>query len=542
MWKTYEWFCEGELCTPFTLLNLLKGVSSCLLDKIDMSILTFLAALPILWMVIELLFNKKNNSTLKVSIHTLGITILLAMLIWKMPIKNVAISGFEGMIMSLWPISTVIISAVFLYNICDESGNIKYIRDTLSSTSSDKRILVLIVAWGFGGFIEGVAGFGTSVAIVTSMLIALGYTPFTSAILALVANPVSSVFGSMGVQMPTLSRVTEISSSDLAINSVYAVIPIVLITPFVLVYITAKSCDIKAFFKGVWFLTSVSSVSFALAMYAVAKYVNQDLTGVVGDIFSLISMLLVIRVKYTKSKHTCKSNVLLKKQLIAWSPFIICIVLLILTSKNFSKIYNLLSYAKFSIAVPIENQPSEYSIELLTNATLWILLSSFIGGILQGLTLKKCLNVLYNTILQMWRTVITLIILLAISRIMNYSGMIEEIALSLSNLFGNQYVVLVPFIGSVGAFITGSATSANVLLGNLQVTVATELGKIPSQFMGFSIVGGTVGKMVSPQNIAIGLSTTKLSGKESEIFRIVLKWYVFYLVILIGMSVIVNSF
>lgn len=509
-----------------------------------MSLITFLAALPILWLVIELVFIKRKNSTLNASVRTLGLTVILAIFIWKMSIKNVATAGFEGMIMSLWPISTVILSAIFLYNVCDYSGNIKYIRNALSSKSSDKRVLVLIVAWGFGNFIEGVAGFGTSVAIVTSMLIALGFTPFTSAVIALSANPISSVFGSMGVQMPTLSRVTGISSNDLAIASVYVVMPMILVTPFVLVYITGKAYNLKPIFGGIWSLIIVSAVSFMVAMYVMVKYVNQDLAGVVGAIFSLIAMLIVIKLLNKKNHITSllNSNGSLKKQLVAWSPFIICIILLTITSKLFFPIYNLLSYVKISIPIPMENQSSVYSMELLANATVWILLSSFIGGILQGLTFRQCLKVLTNSFVQIWRTVVTLMILLAISRIMTHSGMIKEIALSLVDFFGYYYFFIVPFIGSIGAFITGSATSANVLLGSLQVTAATELKIDSSILMGFSIVGGTFGKMISPQNIAIGLSSAKLTGKEGGMFRTLLKWYAFYMSVLIEVSIVINLF
>lgn len=157
-----------------------------------MSFLFILASLPIMWLIVELLFIKKNNSTLKACVRTLIIAVILALVVWKMSLGDIMVACVEGVLMSLWPISTVIIAAVFLYNICNYTGNVVYIRDTLSSVSTDKRVLVLLVAWGFGGFIEGIAGFGTSIAIVASMLLALGFSSFTSATLALVANPVSS--------------------------------------------------------------------------------------------------------------------------------------------------------------------------------------------------------------------------------------------------------------------------------------------------------------------------------------------------------------
>lgn len=497
-----------------------------------MSFLFILASLPIMWLIVELLFIKKNSSTLKACARTLIIAVILALAVWEMSLGDIMVACVEGVIMSLWPISTVIIAAVFLYNICNYTGNVVYIRDTLSSVSTDKRVLVLLVAWGFGGFIEGIAGFGTSIAIVASMLLALGFSSFTSATLALVANPVSSVFGSLGVQMPTLSRVTALPVDDLAVYSTYVVIPLVLLTPFVLVYITGKSYDIKPIFGGVWVLQIVSAISFALPMYLVVKYVSEDLTGVAGAICSLTAMFLVTVVTSRRivNKHSKKEN--LKKQLIAWSPFIFCIIFLTVTSKLVSPVNELLSYVK--VAIPILGE-----VNFLTSSTLWIFLSAFLGGKLQGLSMKQCLKILIHTIQQMWKTIVTLMILLSISRIMTYSGMINKIAISLVHLTGEIYVIVVPFLGSVGAFITGSATSANVLLGSLQVTAANELSKAPSLFMAFSIVGGTIGKMISPQNIAVGLSAAEISGQENKMFRELIKWYAIYLLVLSVGSIII---
>lgn len=507
-----------------------------------MNLLSILASIPIIWLIVELLFFGKNGSTLKACIRTLIVAVILAMTIWKMPISDIASASFEGIVMSLWPISTVIVAAVFLYDICNATGSVEYIRETLASISTDRRVLVLLVAWGFGGFIEGIAGFGTSIAIVASMLVALGFPPFISALLALVANPISSVFGSLGVQMPTLAQVTNLQSNDLAVYSTYVVLPIVLLTPFILVYITGKVYNIKPIFGGIWLLEIVSAISFAIPMYFVVKYVNEDLTGVTGAIFSLISMVLVIGASSKKRKSFSFIEVdKLKKQLIAWSPFILCILFLTMTSKLFLPINELFSYAKISIHISVGEQSSEYIINFLTTSTPWIFLSAILGGKLQGLSAKQCMKILYGTLVRMWKTVVTLIVLLSISRIMTYSGMIKQIAISLVDLTGSAYFIAVPFLGTVGAFITGSATSANVLLGNLQVTAANELGRNPSLFMAFSIVGGTIGKMMSPQNIAVGLNAAQIAGQESRMFKELIKWYILYLSVLMGLCIVTNG-
>lgn len=506
-----------------------------------MSVLTVFAGLPIIWIVVELLFHKTNHSTLRASIRTLLLTIILAMMIWNMPMKDIVMASVEGGIMSLWPISTVIVAAVFLYNICEYSGNMKYIRETLSSASSDKKILVLLVVWGFGSFIEGIAGFGTSIAVVSSMLLALGFPPFLAALLAIVANPVSSVFGSMGVQMPTLSKVTGLSVEDLAISSTYIVIPIVFATPFLLIFIMKKEYCIKSSRDNVWGIASAGAVSFAVAMYLTVKYINTDLTGVLGAIMSLVTMFVLVWLRnkdYRDRMVELKSNIY-RQQIIAWLPFILCVFLIIMASKLVAPIYEILSNFKMIFKVTVGNQTSEYTINFLTVAVPWIFFSAFIGGIVQGIPLKQCFKILYKTVCQMSRTILTLVVLLSISRIMTYSGMMKEIALAFVDLMGDWYVFAVPVLGSIGAFITGSATSSNVLLGDLQITAADALNKNPAIIMGFSIVGGTIGKMISPQNIAIGMSAAKIAGQDGIMFKKLIKYYFFYMTILAGMSILI---
>lgn len=500
---------------------------------------TLIAMLPIIFLIVALMFFSKYISTLRSCILSFIITCVLAKCFWEMPFKDIVVASAEGTIMSLWPISAVIIAAVFLYNICDSSGNIEHIRSSISSLSTDRRVLVLLVAWGFGGFIEGIAGFGTSIPIVASMLLALGFSPLVSAALALVSNPVSSVFGSLGVQMPILSQVTGIPSNTLAVLSTYVVIPIVLITPIVLVYITEKSYQTRPSFSGIWPIIIISGITFAFPMYLVVKYVNEDLTGVAGAVCSLSAMTLAtifFRAKTTPPFERAKW----KKQCISWAPFMLCIIFLLITSKIFPQVYKFLSHAKLTIHFTFSSRSSEYVVNFLTVSAPWIFLSAFLGGKIQGLKTRQCSKILCNTVVHMWKTIITLMLLLAISRIMTYSGMIDEIALALVHLTGTVYVIMVPLLATIGAFITGSATSANVLLGNLQIAAAKELGKDPSLFMAFSIVGGTIGKMISPQSIAIGLNAVEATGDEGKILWNLLRWYFLFLLILMVSSVIAN--
>lgn len=497
-------------------------------------IMGLLASAPILLLVIVLACSKKS-STLKASVCAILLTIVLALFGWKMPASNILMASIEGAIMAIWPISVVVIAAVFLYNICNETGYIATIQQGITALSSDKQIIVLLVVWGFGSFIEGIAGFGTSIAVSATMLYSLGFPPFLAALLAIVANPISSVFGSLGVQMPTIANITDLSPESLAINSTCAVIPLIICTPFILIFLTKKGLDLKQSSTKACVLSLFSGIAFAAAMYFVAKYISSDLAGVVG---ALIAILVLIVGNWLITRNDHKTSIDAKKQLIAWSPFIICLILLLVTSRINGTLYSQFSVATFSVHIPIGESVSIQNINILNNATIWIFIAGIIGGLIQKASFKTIACVFVATVKQMFKIVLTLVLLMAISRIMSHSGMIDSLANLVVSLLGFYYIATIPFLGSVGAFITGSATSANVLLGELQVTIANTLSFDPSKFMGLSIVGGTIGKMISPQNIAIGLAGVSLTDQANKMFLSLIKWYFLYLFIMTITSVI----
>ena len=328
------------------------------------------AAIPILWMVFELGFIKKS-STLKVSIHTILLTIALAIFGWKMPVNDILMASVEGALMAIWPISVVVIAAIFLYNICDETGYLAIIRTGITAVSRDEYMIVLIVVWGFGSFIEGIAGFGTSIAVSSTMLYLLGFPPFLSALLAIVANPISSVFGSLGVQMPTLAKVTGLPAENLAINSVYVMIPLVLCTPFLLIHLTRKGLRTNKPTPQIWGAALLSGIAFSITLYVVVRYVSSDLAGVLG---ALAAMLILILSSFLIKSIDQERKINLNEQIIAWAPFILCFVLLLGTSKVNATVYSYLSAATISIELPIGNSVSVLNISVLQNAgVLWVL-------------------------------------------------------------------------------------------------------------------------------------------------------------------------
>ncbi|WP_426349811.1 L-lactate permease [Alloiococcus sp. CFN-8] len=502
-----------------------------------MEILMFLLAmLPIIWLIIAL--GALKMPAFKACPIALIIAALLALIVWKLPVFHVATAALEGAIMALWPITIVIIAAVFTYNLCIHTGKIEIIKDMLTSVTKDKRILVLIIAWGFGGFLEGMAGFGTAVAIPASMLWGLGFNPILSVVVCLIANGSPTAFGSIGIPTITIANLTGLDSIRVAGSLALQLAPIVILTPFILVMLTGKS--IKAL-KGVFLLTLISGLAFIIPEYLVATFIGAELPVVFGSVFSMISTIIFSRLlnKDTPKEYLIEEKKDAKKltyssgeAVRAWSPFILILVLLLITSKLVPSINNALGAVKSSVLIYQGKGGSPYTFSWLSIPGVMIFLAAFIGGTLQGASFKEMLKVLKNTMIQMWKTVFTIVTIIATAKIMGYSGMIAQIAAMFVAITGSYYPLVAPVIGSLGTFVTGSGTSSSVLFGGLQAETARTLSLSEPWLVASNVLGATAGKIISPQNIAIGIAATNQVGKESVIFRAVIKYYLLFVIIM----------
>lgn len=253
-----------------------------------MSFLYFILGLcPILWLIFAL--TVLGWPTYKAAFGSLIISALLSIAIWQQSFLNTISACGEGFLMALWPIIVVIIAAVFTYNLSLRTRGMEIIKQMITSVSSDKRILVLLVAWCFGGFMEGMAGFGTAIAIPASMLVALGFEPLFSCLVCLIANGVPTPFGSIGIPTVTLANLVGLENTQLAFTQTLQLAPFMLLCPFLIVMATGKG--VKAF-KGVTAITLVSGLSFLIPQMIVAKFVGAELCVVVGSVCSLLCTIL----------------------------------------------------------------------------------------------------------------------------------------------------------------------------------------------------------------------------------------------------------
>lgn len=499
-----------------------------------------LAMLPIIWLIIAL-------SGLKMAGHVacpiaLIITAVEALFLWKQKIIDVLTGGLEGFAMAIWPICLVIVAAVFTYNLVVHTKNMELIKKMLTSVSKDKRILVLIISWGFGGFMEGMAGFGTAVAIPAGILCGLGFDPIFAAMICLVANTTPVAFGSIGIPTVTAANVTGFSPHMTASYVVLQLAIMVILVPFFLVFITGKREGAKGLgdYKEILFITLMSGVSFLIPQYLTAKFIGAELPAVIGSVCSMAVTIILAKVmlKGKSSKFDVEieekedeRSLTVKDALVAWSPFILVLVFLLLTSTLVPAIHDPLSAIKSNVPIYTGEGAAPYTFTWVATPGVLILIAAFIGGIIQKCPIGEIFGVLGKTIVQMLKTIITIMAVLATAKIMGYSGMTQSIADFIVRVTGSFYPLVAPLIGSIGTFVTGSSTSSSVLFSKLQASTGAELNINQIWLVAANTVGSTAGKIISPQSIAVATAATATVGKESEILTKVIKYFVLFAVI-----------
>jgi lactate permease len=487
----------------------------------------FIALIPIVWLMVSL-------GVLKMPAHitcsaTLIVTILFSVLFWKMPMVNAITAALEGMALGLWPIMIVIIAAVFTYNLSIYTKSMDIIKKIMTGITTDKRILVLILAWGFGGFLEAIAGFGTAVAIPASILAALGFEPVFAAIICLIANTTPTAFGAIGIPVSTLAKITGLDPNILSYAVALQLGILIIIVPVILVMITGKS--IKAI-KGVLVISLMSGLAFAIPEVLAAKFIGAELPALLGSIVSMGVTIWIAKIFYKDTRAKDAEEISLKKGLIAWIPFILVFVIIIITSSLFPTINNLLASIQTSLPIYTGEHAKNYTFLWIATPGTLIIIATTIGGLIQGAKFGEIMKVLWKTVIQMKKSAITILAIVALAKVMGYSGMIKSIAIVLVSLTGGFYPLIAPIIGALGTFVTGSDTSSNVLFGGLQVEVAKSLGINPYWLAAANTGGATAGKMISPQSIAVATAATGIQGSEGKILMVTVKFCLVYVIVL----------
>jgi len=473
-----------------------------------------LSMIPIIWLVIALCVLKMQGW------KACGIAVLLAMLTaaacFSMSFSNALSAVLEGCLNALWPICMVIISALFVYQLTLKTGAMESIKNMLSGVSSDPLIILLIIGWGFGNFMEGMAGFGTAVAIPAGILVAMGYDPIRTVIACLVVNSTPTAFGSVGVPTATMAAVTGLNALAISRDIVRIQFLLTFIAPFMMVMISEGSCRV---WKRMWPFCLLASLSFILPQYAAAAWVGPELPNIIGSVACMLCMIIA-SLQMEKKKNpevSVLGGITVQSALRAWAPFLLIFLILLLTSSLVPAVHTPLAAVSTKVQVYAGDHPGTLTFAWLDCPGVKIMLAGILGGLIQQASWNTILSVLAKTLKDNLKTIFTICSVLSVAKIMGYSGMISAIAALLVALTGSFYPAISPLIGMIGGFVTGSGTSTAVLFGSLQTQTAEAISVSPEWLAAANMMGGGIGKMISPQGIAIGCAASGLSGRESTV-------------------------
>ena len=485
----------------------------------------FLSLIPIALLIVLMAVLKQPGD--RSSLITLVVTALLAVLGFGMSVHDMTFSFLYGATKAVSPILIIILMAIFSYNTLLLTGKMEVIKSQFSMISTDRSVQVLLLTWGFGGILEAMAGFGTAVAIPAAILISLGYKPVFSAVVCLIANSVATTFGAIGTPVIVLANETGLDVNTLSANVVLQLAPLMFIIPFIIVYMADSRRE--ALLKNI-VLSAVTGVVSLGGQYSAAVFMGAESPAIIGSLLSIVA--IVVMAKFVKSERPAEAKPVKMGELLnAWSVYLLILALVIVTSPLFPSIREVLSSTLVTtIHFPVESI-KPYKITWLTHAGLLLFVGTFVGGLIQGASVSGIMKTLWNTAKTLRATIVTVVCLVGFSTVMDYAGMITVIAGGLAAATGSLYPLFAPLVGGIGTFITGSDTSANILFGKMQSTVAGHINVSPDWLAASNTVGATGGKIIAPQSIAIATSACSLQGKEGEILKKSLPRAVLYIVV-----------
>ena len=511
---------------------------------LDLFVPFILALLPIIWLVIALC--ALHMEAWLASFTSFAVCAVVALTYFGMTPINAATAALEGFLFALWPIVIVIIAAVFTYNLTVHTGAMDVIKQMLTSVSADKRVLTLLIGWCFGGFLEGMAGFGTAVAIPAGMLAGLGINPIIAIVSCLIANGTPTMFGSIGIPTTTLATITGIDPINLGTVQALQVAFFVIACPILMVMLVGGG---PRALKGVLPITLVAGISFAVPEILAAHFISANLPDVVASVVSLVlTFVMALRTRdrevpeeYRLSIDAPTEAITVKRALVSWSPFILIFVVLLLTSKLVPFIADPLSSIATKATIYAGEGAATLTFTWINTPGVLIMACGIIGGLIQHCSVKDMCKVFGDTCKQMFKTILTMLGVLGMAKIMGYAGMISAVAAFFVGTLGQYFPLVSPVLGALGTFVTGSGTSSELLFGNVQVEAARAIGVNETWLAAANSLGTSAGKMLAPQSIAIGCAACGLTGKDGEILGKIAP-YAFGFVIVMAIMVFAGSF
>lgn len=524
----------------------------------------------------------------------LGAAIVVAVALFGMPAGQALSAAVNGALFGFFPILWIVINAVWIYNLTVASGHFEVLRRSFEKVSPDQRIQAIIIAFCFGALLEALAGFGTPVAISVVMLMSLGFKPIKAATVALVANTAPVAFGALAIPIVTLAPIASGVSNDPRLSDANALhslgsmvgrqTPILaLFVPLILVLIV----DGRRGVRQTWLPAMVAGTVFGLAQFVTANYLSVQLTDIVASLLSAGSVVLLVRVWQPAEVLTAERvdeeervhagassessrvgagggatttrgagagdglgtgpaagagrlSVDNRGDVIrAYAPYLVIIVIFSIT--NIPSVVDYLAKAPWTYlfdwpGLDILNAagdpvPTQFKFNWLPAAGTLLIIAGLITMVILKVSPSRALKTYGETLVELRSAIITVMAVLGLAYVMNLSGQTTSLGVWLAGS-GGAFALISPILGWIGVAVTGSDTSSNSLFGALQVQAATKAGLDPVLMAAANSSGGVLGKMVSPQNLAIAAAAVGLSGNEGVIFRKVIGWSLLLLVLM----------
>lgn len=535
----------------------------------NLGLTALVAVIPILYFFWALAIKRMKGYI--AGLTTLLIALILAIAAFGMPAQLAVMSATHGAVYGIIPIGWIIISSVFLYKLTVKTGQFDIIRNSIISITEDRRLQALLVAFSFGAFLEGAAGFGAPVAISAALLVGLGFNPLYAAGLCLIANTAPVAFGAIGAPILALEGPTGIPAIEIS-KMVGRQLPFLSIfIPFYLIVIMA------GFKKALEVMPAilVTGITFSVTQFLSSNYLGPELPDILSALVSILALGVFLKFWKPKTIYRFSAEQELASTLAvnepdedqahtggqifkAWSPFVILTVIisiwgipvvkealtghyegsnLFLTGLNsigqvFTFIPNVPLLNNKVIDVDGDAVSAFYKLEFLGAAGTAVLIAAIITKFVFRISWRDWLLTFAETLNELKFPIITIASVVGYAYVTNASGMSTAMGMILAKT-GVLFPFFSPILGWLGVFITGSDTSSNLLFGNMQQVTANSIGMDPVLAVSANSSGGVTGKMISPQSIAVACAAVGLAGKESELFRFTIKHSIF-LVILIG--------
>lgn len=532
----------------------------------NMVLSTALAAIPVVVMLGALaFFHIKAHWAAGMGLLA---ALLVAVLAYGMPAEMAGRSALLGGLTGLLPIGWIVLNIIFLHQLTEQNGSFAVLQDSLSGITQDRRIQLLLIAFCFGAFFEGAAGFGTPVAVTAAILIGLGFSPLAASGLSLIANTAPVAFGALGTPVITLAKihgydvmaVTAMIGRQLPVFS--------LLVPFWLIWAFAGR---KAMLE-IWPAILVTGVSFAIPQFLVSNYIGPELVDIIASLVSMACLIGFLRVWQPRTVWTSPSlrghdisageakppkpvtRHGTQALVAAWTPWVILTVFVFLWGLPSVKAW---LNGLYSPSFPIEGlhnlvekmppvvpkhtpEGAVYTLNLLSATGTGILLAAVVGGLVMKYSPAGIVRVFFKTFWLVKFSLLTIVLMLALGTVTRFSGTDTTLGLAFANT-GVLYPFFGTLMGWMGVALTGSDTASNVLFGGMQKVAAGQLDLSPNLMGAANSAGGVMGKMIDAQSIVVASTATRWFDHEGDILR-----YVFFhsiaLACLVGLYVTLQAY